>query len=864
MHKSIRVLKLPLGLLKKLENQNIYYIDELISNFANISLNENELDLLKQTLNSYKKTQLLNELVGYVENNNYDFLDQKYKLDDLNLSLRSINALTNYGITKVSKLFNIIEELEVYNIDNLGSKSLIQVLESAYEIVKKENLFDVIPIYSSINNIDDVSILNMDFTKGAIESLIKFGLNTLGDIRKVYLSGKLSTLFNYKTLGVIINKLKKYYDTKLDSDFYFLKLFLIEEKLGLISLDELNDLLTKNNLNIPVTDVITKLKDRNDFVILEDAIRLPYFLEILKHSKLKKESEEIILERFKGNTLQSVADKFNKTRERIRQIVRDRMMQIRMFYEEAFVKEYLKFSWHPKVFMKLFDLDEISFNVIKYLADKPSVDEDFTFPEEHINELINNGIVKNINIDDFKDDILEIFPQKMQIYGKVLNKLTKREFLEYVIENFIPKEGMHKNNIIEIANKVAIDNNIEYHYDKFIDIVTNIIQGLQHVRFYDYSIIDDDALNSFKKILYEVDSVYSCTYFYLKYPELMKKYDIRDGYELHFLLRKYFALDDEITKLVDFNRQPMLAKKGLTFSDLVYLCWKELTKITTVDDFANELIERFGFHKGTLINIINSTLGDYISLRRIYPFEAKLDDGIKAKVKEILTDDFYEVTELANIFETKGIKQEQYLYFSNTWLKEFGYKTHDINYIIKEEFSSLKEVFYNRVLKEDIYKLTKKDHMMRDTTLILFIESLREEYLAFPIKGRKLVTMKYLEKKGIKKEDIISYVNELAKYIKPEKYFTYYSLKKENYQKKNPIFQKVEDFNLDSSLMVAFIRNVPGVKKTTKGNLYRISKKPSTISEFLDYISKTQNIDDPKELKRYVKENYGFSIRLQN
>ena len=56
----------------------------------------------------------------------------------------------------------------------------------------------------------------------------------------------------------------------------------------------------------------------------------------------------------------------------------------------------------------------------------------------------------------------------------------------------------------------------------------------------------------------------------------------------------------------------------------------------------------------------------------------------------------------------------------------------------------------------------------------------------------------------------------------------------------------MEDYKLDSSLMVSFIRNVPGVKKTTKGNLYRISKKPTTIAEFLDHISKTKGIEDPK------------------
>ena len=137
----------------------------------------------------------------------------------------------------------------------------------------------------------------------------------------------------------------------------------------------------------------------------------------------------------------------------------------------------------------------------------------------------------------------------------------------------------------------------------------------------------------------------------------MQKYDIRDGYELHFILRRYFSEDEEILKIVDFNRQPMIAKKGLTFSDVVLQYWENLKEKVSIDDFADDLIEKHSFHRGTLINIINSTLGNYISLRIIYPYEAKLDPNIKAKVKEILIDDFYELQELADIFAENGIKK---------------------------------------------------------------------------------------------------------------------------------------------------------------------------------------------------------------
>ncbi|MCK9470997.1 MAG: DNA-directed RNA polymerase subunit alpha C-terminal domain-containing protein [Bacilli bacterium] len=861
MNKSIRILKLPIGLIEQVEAQGIYHIHELINSFNTLKLSDKDNEDLNKSLSEYKMMQLHNEISGYKEIDKYEFINSLYSLKDLKLSLRSMNALNNSNIFTISKLLLIIEQMEIYDVENLGSKSIVQVMESVLRIVEKENLEEKIPIYSANNVIDDVVIYKMNFTQGAIISLEKLGLTKLGDIRKAYLTGALSNMFNYKTLNVVIKKIKKYYNLKPDPDFYFFKRFLIDKNLGYIRFKDLKDYIKSQKLDTTINGFLEKIKNRKDLIIENDLIRLPYFLEKVEEVGLKEESEAILLDRFSGYTLQSVADRFKKTRERIRQIVRDRMVSITMFYEEAFVKEFNKFNWHPEVFKKMFNLNELSYNVIKYLGIKYSFEEDYIFNEEYILELMRNKEIGKFDIEEFKMSLPEIFPARIEVYGKLLDKMTKREFLEYVIEYFIPHSGLHKNRIIEIANKVAADNKIDYFFDKYIDIVTNTIQSLQKVRFYDYSQVDDNLLNKLKEILYSVDSVYSCTYFYIKHKKFLNKYDLRDGYELHFILRRYFSKDLEFEDIIDFNRQPMIAKKGMTFSDVVIQNWKDLQGNVNIDDFANSLIKKYGYHKGTLINVINATLGDYISLRTVYHFEAKLTDDVKSRIKNIMKDDFYELQELADILEENGITQDMYQYFSNSWLKDLGYKTHDINYIIKEEYTSLKNVFFDRVLSHDVYQMTEKDHKMRETTLILFIENLRSEYLAFPAKGNKLVTMNYLESKGIKKADIVKYVEALKKYLNKEEYFTYYSLKKNNYQETNPIFKKMENYKLDNELMVSFIRNVPGIKKTTKGNLYRISKNQTTISEFLNHITSVTKITDPKKLRTYVKENYGISIR---
>jgi hypothetical protein len=807
----------------------------------------------------HKIGQLKKELTGMTAVFPYAYLDRIYSVESLSLPLRSYNALINHGINTISKLLQAIEDLEVYHIDNLGAKSIMQVMEHVREISEKEELYKLIPLFQKHHPLDRLTVSQMGFSQGAVTSLSSLNLNTLGDIRKAYLNGELAEYFNYKTLKVVIAELAKYFaDKNLDELNYF-KQYLIEEKFGEISLQDLPHILP--GFSFDTKRLLGLIKDRKDIILLSDRIRLPYLINKLQEIGFRTETVSVLMDRFRGQTLQAIADRFHKTRERIRQIVRDRMDKLSMYYEEAFVKEYNKYLWHPEVFKKVYGLDSFSYYVVKYLGKKYSFEEDYVFPEEYIKELLENKIIQAIDIEAMKISMPEVFQPRIDIYGKSVVKMTKRGFLEYVIEHYIPTNGLHKTKIIAIANKIAQENELGYSYDKFIDIVSNTVQGLQNTRYYDYSKITEDDLSKLRDIVRSVNSVYSCTYFYQNYPELMKSLDIRDGYELHFILRRYFAKSEEFAGIVDFNRQPMIAVKGKSYTDLIYEKWKETGRAIALDVFAKSLIKDFGFHAGTLINMINTTLGDYISLKILYPEKPFLTPEVLGKIKTVMTDDFYELSELAGILQFHGIRKEDYQYFSNFWLKELGYKTHDVNYIIREEFSSLKDVFYSRILKDPIYILTEKDHKMRETTLILFIESMRQDYLAFLGRNDTLYTMKYLDSLGVKEEDLRAYVNALSEYLPKEEYFTYTSLLKNRYYLENPIFEKVEKYQLEKPILIDLIRNVPNIKKTTKGDLFRISSQPTTVGEFAEVIAEKYAIHDRKSLKKFIRDNYGITIR---
>jgi hypothetical protein len=861
MNISIRILDLPETIINKLEASSNFRLYDLFQANINLSnLNKEEEKILEKVLRNYRRKKLIQELREPREPKHYQDLDNKYRFEEMYLPLRTYNALISNGIRTFSDLINQIENIKIYSVENLGTKSVLQLMEMVINILKKEKKDQEIPLFLDHLPQDSFLVEKLSFSSGVVTSLQNLGIDTMGKLRKRYLEGQLLDLFSYKTLKVILEEFAKYYTDFPDPKFTYFKLVLIKEHFGKIEISKLEKMAKELGVDFNQESFLTRLKAQSYLVIEDNLIRLPTFKEKLKVAKFNSESKAILLDRFAGATLQVVADKFQKTRERIRQIVRDRMGKIHMFYEESFIEEYNKFNWHPQVFKKIFELDDFSYNIVKYLGYKFSFEEEAVFPEEYLQELFSTGKIEEFDIEAFKNTFPDIFDQSIEIYNTTVNKMTKRQFLEYVIEHFLPSAGLHKTKVVELANRVARENQLDYYYDKYIDIVSNTIQGLQNVRFYDYQSLKEETLLKLKRIVEEVDSVYSCTYFYHKYPELMKEANINDGYELHFLLRRYFAGSKEFEGKVEFNRQPMIAVYGKSYADVIIENWKQLTNPIQLDKFTNKLIKNYGYHSGTLVNIINLTLGDYISLKTLYNFSPKLSLETKNKIKELLTDDFYELGELIQIFKKAGIDNSDYQYFSNLWLNEMGYRTHDINYIIRQEFNSLKEIFFSKVLSTDFYTITKKDHKIRETTLILFIETLREEYLAFQIGPNKLVNAKYLERNNLPVADIKAYVHALTRIIPKDRFFTYESLLNEKYYLKDPALANLESKNLDKELMINFIRNIPGIKKTTKGNLFRISKQQSTVSDFINSVSKETGLTN-QALVDYIKEHYNFIIR---
>ena len=856
MHKLIRILNMESSIVQKLEEVNLYTVSGVLNaDLSKLGFESNTINYISHFISNYIDTGIKAELTQKWARRDFTFLDIKYRLSDFEMPARTYNSLLKNKITKVSSLINVVINFKTGYLKGFGNRSSIRVIEIVKTLIEKEGIENT--IFDVEHPADGLTIEKTGISKNNISSLNDLNVVTLKDLRMSFINGDMFNWFNTKTINSILDVFEKYLTENNALNFIFLKNKLMHFWFGSIAIKKLNDLYGKEQ-DIVTEDYLARLQNDEHLVIEDGIIRLKYFKEIVFEGSFKARIKDIMLKRFSGKTLQEIANVYNLTRERIRQIIRDRSENIKIFYEIAFLKEYNKFNWHPEIFKTVYNLDDFSYNVISFYADKKET-SNYDLPLEYIDVINSNPMFTKTNFNVLDSKTETIFGKVITIYGKKINSPSKKDFLEYVIENYLPSYGLHKTKILELANKVAKDNGLDFHYTTFIDSTDNVVIGLKNIRYYNYKTITNESINQLFQILDNIDAVFSATYFYDENPELMKKIDINDGYELHSLLKHVFENNNEIKDKIEFLRQPIIGKKGLNVNSLVKKEWEKLTENTFVNTFAKQLIEEYGFHKFTILNNINYVLGDYIFDKTLYHFEAQVSDETLDKIKGLFVDSYYEATQITNILEDNGFTKKDYSYFSNTWLNKIGYKTHDMNYIINGEYKSIKDIFFKEIKDFEVYDFGEKESYIKDTTLMMITESLRKDYLGFRVED-SIYTIKYFEKQGLSKQDLQEYVKSLERHLPYNFYFTYDYLLKQNYQNDKRIFTFIEKANLPKEIILHLLKNVKGMKKSTKGNLFCRTNKAVLVEDFSEQIKKIFNVEEDEKVIEIANNEYNISF----
>ncbi len=162
--------------------------------------------------------------------------------------------------------------------------------------------------------------------------------------------------------------------------------------------------------------------------------------------------------------------------------------------------------------------------------------------------------------------------------------------------------------------------------------------------------------------------------------DVMEKYDIRDQYELHSLLRTgkdRYHLDDN---QMEFSRMPMLQFGQGKENEIVKREMKAMAPIN-VDDFSRIMARKYGYDIGSFMSYLRRNFNVYIEENRIdIVDEEVLESADFRKAKSLLGKDFYFIEDFRDLIESHHMTSKL---LDPYVIRRMGYKSYT-GYVLKD------------------------------------------------------------------------------------------------------------------------------------------------------------------------------------
>lgn len=618
-----------------------------------------------------------------------------HPITELNLSNRAMNALLKVGCETIA-ILAAMTLTDIRNMKGLGAKTFDEIWEELNQwieanmliseegkdgiISEKEQLFyqwlagkikPISPIYWK-------RLRNIVLDSGYIE-IVDWDIEGIDDkfIRKVL------ALSEFR-VGIKNLFLKYAPDGIIEKDVF-------EEQLALVGLEFDSSVL----MEIILDDTICIMK--HGYYILNRPHAMQYLQE--KYSDSSDRNGEIILKRLSGDNLQMIGDMYGLTRERVRQILAQTAKKMPLMYEDYFSEPYKYFKLSKEEFCNVFP--SCGENGYEYLFIKYKKGDMSITPEsvQNYTGRFSERVSAFWSEESIRRDKQTVSKTEM-VYRVLLsngNESMAMEEFEKAYYNYIERRNYPRERLT--INQRTVVNHLRN--AKHI-----VFDRKNHVRYCEAN----------PKILWEKidftqyrNLVISTELIYRDYAELMDELDIRDGYELFYVIKS--SIENWNTSLFEINcrRVPVIVMGDGSEEYQAIQLLKELSPI----DFQSyyEAYEvRFGVRKESAQGnpTISGVLANYYT-EGIYAIDVpSIDERDVAAFKEVLAiKNFWFTDELERDFKRVCVNSPTDA-FNSAAFKRIGYSL-NMGYAYNDMYSSVISYFDAEVFSSDIVDLNELD-----------------------------------------------------------------------------------------------------------------------------------------------------------
>ena len=825
-------------------------------------------------------------------------------LEDLNLSVRSTNGLTRKGVKTAEDLLKYDEE-SLYRIRHLGKKSVEEILakireliimqeqselsaeeqfpeeqtppSSAEELILRKDYYDAVIQYVQSS---DVSIAYLPLTQAKISLFRKAGWNHMSDI--ILLPDASFRALPGMGEGAV-KKVRAQIDAYLRIHGERMLRFCLGDKTALwddqvieqqilslydergfggYSLSEMTEAMA-----LPEDFGLDRLKhiiggllaagklEYVDYRCYRVFDRFEDYLE--RSAVLDARDLDFMRRRLNGETLEDIAQVYRLTRERVRQVVQNSFDKVgkRHLQETGqlyFDEEYYRYLYETYTF----NTSELS----AFLGVTPSV---WRFLDLVCNDRGKKDLKESP--DDVKLDAgiryrIRNYLNRKKIYvdGVWIDKsIVSLE--RFAVEKYC-REDTSFDDFSDIYNTFLKTEGIEDESLKYTEDVLrsrkNNLSSSRSIlwkhhemfRYYDIDARDyTELLDTLNFDAFE-NVVYSTEKFLREYPEMMEKYDIRDQYELHNLLRK--IVPDGSYHDFHCDRMPNIRFGTFDWDAALNDMLFSLAPVSA-QDLAEAIHEEYGFDPATVIGTYLKPIVQFYHQGVYFVDWQEMSEWNMIQLQAKLPEDFYYLNEVRKIY-ADAVPGSDPADINPYNLKKMGFSVYS-GYVLQHNDSS-DQYFTDLLTKNDVVDLRAlKD---RYGYIVMFsnrLMSFKKNLQLIEFEPDKAISFRRLEKGGVTKEQLLDFCDQVCSFVEDGVYFSLQSLREDGFD--SEAFELGFEDWFYSNVLLADPRLSYGYMY---GNLiFYKGKKEITIKSFeLDRVSEYGQID-VLDLQTELTERYG-------
>ena len=761
----------------------------------------------------------------------YYYDRQERTIDELTLlSARSFNTLTMCGYTQLSQILFLSEE-ELLQLPGIGPDSVREIsmvcaeyrrehasdIDDASAVFKAQTLSmedllrtseyrDTIVRYAKHNDRD---LNGMNLSYRALTRLHAQGYRNLSDI--LFLTEKeLKAIpgMGSNSSGEILFKVQEYLaensvrirnvcggddaalvtDEAIRSDV--LRLY------QTIGFNGLHFPEIKDALHLPPSVTDQRLKQIIGTLLADGLLEYvdfccyrvyPGFADYLDRcDAIDDRSKEFLRRRLGGLTLEDISIEFNLTRQRVQQIVKKSVEKVRdryagetgltLFDEDYYrylfetysfdKKDALKWLGIPAGVFRYFDLIDIK----QGKSDLESAPDDKQI-ETGLRLKIRNYLNRNkIRIDGrwIGKERAELEPTVLEKYGQ--NDITFDEFCKcynrFLEEREIPfDEKLYYTDSVRMTRK-----------NRLADSRFALWKQNETLRYYDIDgheyteLFDGLGLSEYENIGISTEK------WLREFPELMQKYDIRDRYDLHNLLRK--VIPNGSFHEIFFERTPHI--RFGTF-DRDAAMWEILRDNAPVsaDDLAALVEDEYGFDPALTKSTYLKPFAAYYH-QGIYRIDQpEMDETRREALQKALPEDFYFTDEVRTIYRRLFPDADE-AEINPYNLKKMGFQV--LSRYVLQRYDTAESYFRSLLTRDELIDIEPyRKRYGYIPTFSSTLMALKRSLTVIEYEPNRILSLSKLERAGIAKDDLISFCDAVAAFAPDKSYFSIQSLKQDGF-----------------------------------------------------------------------------------